>query len=122
MVDRRTRASACETAIVARAALDAGARLVVSEPLPLSRAAAFVLDELFTTPHTRHDLEGSIVDAARIARSAGILSDEATLDAERLARDVASTTVADLLDVGSLDVLVDLLFDARLHPSLPLAA
>jgi hypothetical protein len=118
MADRSTRASACETAIVARAALDASARLVVSEHLPLSRAAAFVLDEVLKTPHTRHDLEGSIVDAARIARSAGTLSDEATLDAERLAFDVASTTVADLLVVGALDVLVDLLFDARLHPSL----
>lgn len=103
LAERSTRARACELLIAAHALMQPGARLVYIEPLPLSDAAAAVLDVIYGDPHCRHGLQAAVV--------MGGGSKEACV----FAGDVARVTVT-ALAAWRLDVLINLLFDARLHP------
>lgn len=117
MTDRATRAHACEVVVVARVLQDPGTRLVFNEPLPVTPEAAFLLDLILAEPDACHNLEASASLASRVAQLAGTLADGSAQRAVLLAREVWATTVGELSSVGSLDLVIELLFDARLRPS-----
>jgi hypothetical protein len=102
--------------IVARVLQDPGTRLVFNERLPLTPEAAFLLDLILSETDVYHDLAASASLASRVAQLAGTLADDSAQRAVVLAREVWATTVGELSSIGSLDVVVDLLFDARLRP------
>jgi hypothetical protein len=115
MIDRATRAHACEVVIIARLLLDPGTRLVFSEPLPVTPEAGFLLDLILADSDAHHDLVASARITSHVAHLAGTVVEGTGRRAVSLAREVCGTTVGELSAIGSTNVVVDLLKDALLR-------
>ena len=117
MVDRRSRARACELAIIAHALLDPGS-VRFRDAIFVSREAALVLDAIVDQPETaRVALVATVQVAARCRRNVDRIAVETMREAGRLAREAETVTIMDLAAAGSLDIVVMLLADAQAHPA-----